>query len=58
MSIGAPELFFVLGTLLFSVVPLVAAAWALYILHSLRKGQQAIEYRLEALEQLIRRAQG
>lgn len=55
-SIGIPELLFILVGGLFSLVPLVAAVWALALLHRVRTGQDEMCRKLEAIERLLQRS--
>ena len=52
-SIGAPELVVILFIGLIWGLPIVAGVWALFTLHRIQTGQQAIGLRLEAIERLL-----
>ena len=53
-SIGAPELVVILFIGLIWGLPIVAGVWALFTLHRIHAGQQAIERRLEAIERVLK----
>lgn len=55
-QIGIPELLFILIGLLFWLAPVVAAVWALVVLHHLRAGQDDMRRKLEAIERLLQRS--
>jgi len=56
-SIGFPELvvvLFIVGILW--VIPLAAGVWALVTLHRIRTGQQALQAKVDTIEQLLQRS--
>jgi hypothetical protein len=54
--IGAPELIILPMLFVTSVVPLVAGIWALFTLHRVRTGQDAMRAKLESIERLLHHA--
>jgi hypothetical protein len=48
-----PEIVVVLMVAVLWVVPVAAAAWALFTLHRIRTGQDALRLKLETLERLL-----
>jgi hypothetical protein len=57
-GIGLPELLIILVLAAAWVIPIAAAAWALYTLHRIRSGQEVIRLRLELLERTVQRNVG
>jgi hypothetical protein len=53
-----PELVFILVFGILWVIPIGAAAWALYTLQRIRSGQEVIRLRLELLERTLQRSVG
>ena len=53
-----PELVFILVFGILWVIPIDAAAWALYTLQRIRSGQEVIRLRLELLERTLQRSVG
>ena len=56
--IGLRELLFILVLGLLWLIPIAAAAWALYTLQRIRSGQEVIRLRLELLERTLQRSAG
>jgi hypothetical protein len=54
-GMGLPELLIILVVGVFWVIPIAAAAWALYTLQRIRSGQEVIRLRLELLERTLQR---
>ena len=54
-SIGVPELLVILLACAFWLLPIAAAIWALVTLQRIRTNQQAMQDRLTAIEQLLKR---
>jgi hypothetical protein len=52
-QIGIPELVLVLGLSVFSLFPIIAGVWALWMLYRLRLGQDELRRRLDAIERLL-----
>ena len=55
-GMGFPELLFILVFGILWVIPIAAAAWALYTLQRIRSGQEVIRLRLELLERTLQRS--
>jgi hypothetical protein len=53
-----PELLFILVLGVLYLIPIAAAAWALYTLQRIRSGQEVIRLRLELLERTLQRGVG
>ena len=53
-GLGVPELIVTVATILLGLVPLVVMVWAVLTLREVQQSQNAIERRLEAIEQLLR----
>ena len=53
-----PELLFILVFGILWIIPIAAAAWALYTLQRIRSGQEVIRLRLELLERTLQRSVG
>jgi hypothetical protein len=58
MGVGLPELIVILVIFVLYLVPIAAAAWALYTLQRIRSGQEVIRLRLELLERTLQRSVG
>jgi hypothetical protein len=58
MGVGLPELIIILVIFVLYLVPIAAAAWALYTLQRIRSGQEVIRLRLELLERTLQRSVG
>jgi hypothetical protein len=58
MGVGFPELIVILVIFVLYLIPIAAAAWALYTLHRIRSGQEVIRLRLELLERTVQRSVG
>jgi hypothetical protein len=58
VGLGLPELLIILVVGVFWVIPIAAAAWALYTLQRIRSGQEVIRLRLELLERTLQRGAG
>lgn len=54
--VGMPELAVMLVFWIFWVIPAAAAIWALFTLHRIRSGQQAVQTKLDAIERLLQRS--
>ena len=57
-GMGRPELLMVLVFVILWIIPIAAAAWALYTLQRIRSGQEVIRLRLELLERTLQRSAG
>jgi len=57
-GIGFPELLIIMILVLFWIIPIAAAMWALYTLQRIRSGQEVIRLRLELLERTFQRSMG
>ena len=57
-GIGLPELIIILVLGVVWLIPIAAAAWALYTLQRIRSGQEVIRLRLELLERTLQRSTG
>ena len=57
-GMGLPELLIILVVGVFWLIPIAAAAWALYTLQRIRSGQEVIRLRLELLERTLQRSAG
>ena len=57
-GIGFPELIIILVLGVVWLIPIAAAAWALYTLQRIRSGQEVIRLRLELLERTLQRSAG
>ena len=55
---GFPGLLIIMVLVLFWIIPIAAAAWALYTLQRIRSGQEVIRLRLELLERTLQRSVG
>jgi hypothetical protein len=55
---GFPELLIIMVLVLFWIIPIAAAVWALYTLQRIRSGQEVIRLRLELLERTLQRSVG
>jgi hypothetical protein len=55
MRIGLAELWVVLMIAAIYLIPIAAAVWALFTLHRIRVGQDAIRRTLESIERLLQR---
>jgi hypothetical protein len=53
-----PELLIILVFGILWIIPIAAAAWALYTLQRIRSGQEVIRLRLELLERTLQRSVG
>jgi sensor domain CHASE-containing protein len=53
-GLGVPELVITLVTVVLGLVPFVVAIWAVLTLREVQQSQNAIERRLETIEQLLR----
>jgi hypothetical protein len=58
MGVGFPELIVILVIFVLYLIPIAAAAWALYTLQRIRSGQEVIRLRLELLERTLQRSVG
>ncbi len=54
-SIGLPELMLLPLLLVFWVLPIAVAIWAVVTLHRIRASQLEMQAKLQALEQLLQR---
>ena len=54
-TIGIPELLLILLFGVLWVVPIAAAVWVLVTLHRIRTAQQAMQDKLNAIDQLLQR---
>jgi hypothetical protein len=57
-GMGLPELLIILVLAAAWIIPIAAAAWALYTLQRIRSGQEVIRLRLELLERTLQRSVG
>jgi hypothetical protein len=58
-GMGSPELWIILALAAAAwLIPIAAAAWALYTLQRIRSGQEVIRLRLELLERTLQRSVG
>jgi hypothetical protein len=55
-SVGVPELVAILALFATSLLPIAAAIWALVKLHQIARDLHAVEARLGAIEQLLRKS--
>lgn len=53
--VGVPELAIILMVSALWIVPLIAGVWALFTLHKLRKGQETVLAKLDALDRAMKR---
>ena len=53
-TIGAPELFFVIWTLFFWLVPILALGWSLVTLRRIDVTQKSMQQTLSAIERALR----
>ena len=53
-SVGVPELLVVAVALVFWLLPLIAAVWAIVTLYRIRADQQVVVAKLEAIERHLR----
>jgi hypothetical protein len=54
--IGVPELLMLPILILSTILPLAVGIWAVFTLHRVRTGQEAMRAKLESIEQLLHRA--
>ncbi len=53
--VGVPELAIIFMISALWIVPLIAGVWAIFTLYKLRKGQQEMLVKLDALDRAMRR---
>jgi hypothetical protein len=55
-AIGIPELLVITMIGVFWVIPLAAGVWALFTLHRIHMGQQALHAKVDTIERLLQRS--